>query len=81
MIVTADHGNVEEMINAQTGQIETEHSANPVPFIAISKSLLGRSQVLTSGILADVAPTVLKILGLEIPGSMTGRNLLATLTK
>lgn len=81
MLITADHGNAEEMINAQTGQIETEHSANPVPFIAISKDLLGRSQVLTSGILADVAPTILKILGLEIPSSMTGRNLLATLEK
>ena len=81
MLITADHGNAEEMINAQTGQIETEHSSNPVPFIALSKDLLGRSQVLTSGILADVAPTVLKILGLEVPGSMTGRNLLDSLSK
>jgi len=81
MLVTADHGNAEEMIDAQTGQIETEHSSNPVPFIAISKDLLGRSQVLTSGILADVAPTILKILGLEVPGSMTGHNLLDSLAK
>jgi 2,3-bisphosphoglycerate-independent phosphoglycerate mutase len=79
MLITADHGNTEEMIDAQTGQIETEHSANPVPFIAISKDLLGKSQTLTSGILADIAPTVLKILGLEVPGSMTGRNLLDSL--
>jgi 2,3-bisphosphoglycerate-independent phosphoglycerate mutase len=76
MLITADHGNVEEMIEAQTGEIETEHSANPVPFIAISKDLAGKPEMLTSGILADVAPTVLKILGLEVPGSMTGRNLL-----
>jgi len=81
MLITADHGNAEEMIDAQTGQIETEHSTNPVPFIALSKDLLGRSQVLTSGILADVAPTVLKILGLEVPGSMTGRNLLDSLER
>jgi 2,3-bisphosphoglycerate-independent phosphoglycerate mutase len=81
MLITADHGNAEEMIDAQTGQIETEHSSNPVPFIAISKSLLGRSQVLTSGILADIAPTILKILGLVVPGSMTGRNLLDSLVK
>jgi len=81
MLITADHGNAEEMIDAQTGQIETEHSSNPVPFIALSKYLLGRSQVLTSGILADVAPTILHILGLEVPGSMTGRNLLDSLTK
>lgn len=76
MIVTADHGNAEEMINAATGEIETEHSANPVPFIAISKGLSGKSEMLTTGILADVAPTVLKVLGIEIPGSMTGRYLL-----
>jgi 2,3-bisphosphoglycerate-independent phosphoglycerate mutase len=81
MLITADHGNAEEMIDAQTGQIETEHSGNPVPFIVVSKDLLGRSQVLTSGILADVAPTVLKILGIEVPGSMTGRNLLDSLSK
>jgi len=81
MLITGDHGNAEEMINTQTGQIETEHSSNPVPFIVLSKDLLGRSQVLTSGILADVAPTVLKILGLEVPGSMTGRNLLDSLAK
>lgn len=76
MIITADHGNAEEMIDSTTGEIETEHSANPVPFIAISKALMGHPQVLTSGILADVAPTILKLLGLEVPGVMTGRNLL-----
>lgn len=81
MLITADHGNVEEMIDAQTGQIETEHSTNPVPFIVLSKDLLGRGQVLTSGILADVAPTILKILGLEVPGSMTGHNLLDSLER
>lgn len=76
MMITADHGNAEEMIEGQTGEIETEHSANPVPFIAISKALAGRAQTLTSGILADVAPTILKALRLEVPTSMTGRNLL-----
>lgn len=79
MLITADHGNVEEMIDSQTGEIETEHSGNPVPFIAISKDLMGKNQTLTTGILADVAPTVLKILGLEVPTTMTGRNLLDSL--
>jgi len=79
MIVTADHGNAEEMIDAGTGEIETEHSANAVPFVAISKNLTGKVQALTAGILADVAPTILKSLALEIPGSMTGRNLLDSL--
>jgi 2,3-bisphosphoglycerate-independent phosphoglycerate mutase len=77
MLITGDHGNAEEMIDAQTGEIETEHSSNPVPFLAISKNLMGKSQTLTTGILADLAPTILKILGLEIPSSMTGSDLLA----
>ncbi len=77
-IITADHGNAEEMINVKTNQIDTEHSANPVPFIAISKKLMGKPVMLTSGILADVAPTVLALLGLSKPHQMTGRNLLQT---
>ncbi|KKQ91679.1 MAG: phosphoglyceromutase, phosphoglycerate mutase [Microgenomates group bacterium GW2011_GWC1_39_7b] len=79
MIVTSDHGNCEQMIDSQTGEIETEHSANPVPFIAISKYLEGKPVTLTSGILADVAPTVLNVLGIQVPGNMTGRNLLESL--
>lgn len=79
LIISADHGNVEEMINNQTGQIDTEHNANPVPFIVISKELLGKSQTLASGILADIAPTILSILGIDKPSSMTGRSLLAGL--
>lgn len=77
MLVTGDHGNAEEMINPQTGQIDTEHNGNPVPFIAISKDLMGRAQTLPSGILADVAPTTLALLGIAQPSQMTGKNLLA----
>ncbi len=80
MIITADHGNAEEMIDSKTGQIETEHSNNPVPFVVISKNLFGKQRILQRGILADVAPTILKILGLEVPSSMTGRNLLEGLS-
>jgi 2,3-bisphosphoglycerate-independent phosphoglycerate mutase len=76
MLVTADHGNVEEMIDSVTGAIETEHSSNPVPFVAVEQKFTGNAQTLTSGILADVAPTILKALGLEVPSTMTGRNLL-----
>jgi 2,3-bisphosphoglycerate-independent phosphoglycerate mutase len=65
------------MINNQTGQIDTEHNGNPVPFIVVSKDLLGRGQTLQSGILADVAPTILSILGIQKPSSMTGRDLLS----
>lgn len=76
MIITADHGNVEEMINKTTGAIGTEHSTNPVPFALISQKAMGNPVTLTSGILADIGPTVLKLLGLSVPGNMTGRNLL-----
>ncbi|OGM01917.1 phosphoglycerate mutase (2,3-diphosphoglycerate-independent) [Candidatus Woesebacteria bacterium GWA1_41_8] len=76
LVITADHGNAEEMINLKTGGVDTEHSINPVPFIAINNELLGKSQNLTSGILADVAPTVISLLGLTIPTPMTGRDLL-----
>jgi 2,3-bisphosphoglycerate-independent phosphoglycerate mutase len=76
MLITADHGNVEEMINSVTGVIETEHSDNPVPFIVVSQKTVGKAITLTSGILADSAPTILKILDIPIPSSMTGRNLL-----
>ena len=76
LVITADHGNCEEMIDAQSGQIETEHSSNPVPLIVISKDFTGRGETLPSGILADVAPTILNLLGLTVPTQMTGRNLL-----
>lgn len=76
MLITADHGNVEEMIDSTTGAIETEHSGNPVPFAVVSQKTVGNSVTLTSGILADIAPTVLKILGLSVPSVMTGRSLI-----
>ena len=76
VVITADHGNVEEKINLGTGQISTEHTVNPVPFIAVSKELQGKYTKLQSGILADVAPTVLSVMGIPVPPEMTGRNLL-----
>lgn len=75
-IITADHGNVEEMINPITGGIDTEHSINPVPLILASKAYQGNCQELPSGILADVAPTVLKILEIPKPGEFSGRSLI-----
>lgn len=77
LVITADHGNAEEMINLQTGGIDTEHSINRVPFVVISKRLMGKGYKLRSGILADVAPTILSMLDIMKPASMTGRNLLA----
>lgn len=75
-IVTADHGNVEEMINLLTGGVDTEHSANPVPFILIDKAYQGSLKGLPSGILADVAPTVLKLMNIPKPNDFTGRSLI-----
>ena len=76
MFVTADHGNVEQKINPKTGQISTEHTDNPVPFLAISKAFEGKYIRLPSGILADVAPTILATMGIPKPANMSGRNLL-----
>jgi 2,3-bisphosphoglycerate-independent phosphoglycerate mutase len=87
MMITADHGNAEAKFNMQTGSISKEHTANPVPFIIVGKEFEGRrigsqdayggdlSLVQPQGILSDVAPTVLKIMGLEKPDAMTGRSL------
>lgn len=77
-IVTADHGNVEEMIGP-SGEMDTEHSTFPVPFIMVDKQFENRPIELPVGKLADIAPTILSMLGLSIPSEMTGKNLLADL--
>lgn len=74
IFITADHGNAEEMLDPH-GKPDTEHNANKVPFIAIGKTFMNFNQTPEAGILADVAPTILKYLGLEIPSEMTGRPL------
>ncbi|PIR58927.1 MAG: 2,3-bisphosphoglycerate-independent phosphoglycerate mutase [Candidatus Pacebacteria bacterium CG10_big_fil_rev_8_21_14_0_10_56_10] len=76
VLITADHGNAEEMIDADTGQVSTSHTTNPVPLMIIHHQYAHRTTTLPSGILADVAPTMLKLMGLEQPESMTGRALL-----
>jgi 2,3-bisphosphoglycerate-independent phosphoglycerate mutase len=76
VLITADHGNAEEMINNETGGVDTEHSTYPVPLMIIGKQFGGKSVMLPTGILADIAPTMLKILGISKPNSMTGRALI-----
>jgi 2,3-bisphosphoglycerate-independent phosphoglycerate mutase len=71
-VVTADHGNAEHMLEPD-GSPNTAHSLNPVPLIVTAAGLQLRSE---GGILADVAPTVLELLGIEQPAAMTGRTLL-----
>ena len=78
-LITADHGNVEEMIDLETNKPDTKHSTNPVPFIVLHKKFNQGGRVLPRGILADIAPTILGLLQIEKPGLMTGRNLLEML--
>lgn len=73
VLITADHGNVEELLNLVTGEMDTKHSVNPVPFIHVNKE--GTKRELQFGMLADLAPTVLALLGIDTPEGMTGRNL------
>jgi len=73
VMVTADHGNAEKMVDA-SGKPHTAHTVNRVPFVLVDNRR--RSNSLRSGILADIAPTILDILGIEPPEEMTGRSLL-----
>ena len=72
LVVTADHGNAEKMLTRKINQPHTAHTGNPVPFIVVEKelNLSGR------GKLADVAPTILQIMGVEKPKAMTGESLI-----
>lgn len=74
LLITADHGNSEEMINRETGAVDTKHSTFPVPFILVGQEFEG-NQVLEEGILGDVAPTMLKLMGISQPAEMTGKSL------
>jgi 2,3-bisphosphoglycerate-independent phosphoglycerate mutase len=71
-IITADHGNAEQMIDPVTGQIFTAHTTNPVPVILIGDH---RCKLRGSGSLRDIAPTMLGLLGLRKPEQMTGQDL------
>lgn len=69
LIVTADHGNVEQMVNPVSGSPDTEHTTNPVPFILVSNKLKG-AQLISNGALCNIAPTVLQILNIQKPAEM-----------
>jgi len=75
IIITADHGNAEEMIDLKTGEICTTHTSNPVPFILFGPDLKS-IQLRNGGSLPDVAPTVLEILGEPQPAMMKGQSLI-----
>jgi 2,3-bisphosphoglycerate-independent phosphoglycerate mutase len=74
LFITADHGNAEELINLQTGKVDTEHSTSMVPLIVYHPTI--NNFKLNRGKLGDVAPTILKLLEIEKPHLMTGNNLI-----
>jgi 2,3-bisphosphoglycerate-independent phosphoglycerate mutase len=89
LIVTADHGNVEQMINVKTREIDKDHTANPVPFLLVGKDFklaapntggfMSLAAQVPSGVVSDIAPTILALYGIGKPEEMTGINLLDTL--
>ncbi len=86
LIITSDHGNIEEMLNPMTAQIETQHDPNPVPFYLMAPEFKNRkfanwknlsSEV--TGVLSDIAPTILELMGIPKPPEMNGESLLQSI--
>ena len=75
VILTADHGNAEQMWDRERDQPHTAHTRNPVPVLLIDRALEGRGLALRDGSLRDVAPTLLALSGVPAPAEMTGRDL------
>ena len=74
MLVTADHGNCEMMVDPVTGQPHTAHTLGPVPFVLADPAFRG-ARLRADGVLADVAPTALQVMGLAKPPEMKGLGL------
>jgi 2,3-bisphosphoglycerate-independent phosphoglycerate mutase len=75
LLITADHGNAEQLVEYDTGKPFTAHTTNPVPLYLIAPKL-AQARLRTDGILADVAPTILQVLGIQQPKDMSGKSLL-----
>jgi 2,3-bisphosphoglycerate-independent phosphoglycerate mutase len=76
LVITADHGNAEMMRDPETGEPHTAHTLNPVPFVVVNPPAeIGQVE---NGRLSDIAPTLLEILGLTKPASMTGHSLISS---
>ena len=73
MLITADHGNVEQMHDHDSGQVHTQHTTELVPFIYVGPT---QAVISEGGVLADVAPTLLHLMHLPVPQEMQGRNLI-----
>jgi len=74
LIITADHGNIEELIDLETGQVDTSHSTHPVPFIIINNNISKNTKV-RRGLLADIAPTILRMMNIKKPKEMNSKTL------
>ena len=74
LFICADHGNAEQLIDYETGEPYTAHTTNPVPFILVNADPVYKLR--ENGCLADIAPTLLELMGLEQPAEMTGKSLL-----
>ena len=87
LLITADHGNIEELKNINTGQIDTEHSTNPVPLWFVtpnnhknkSPEEIKQEESEIGGLLSDISPTVLDAMGIPKPPEMSGESLLPML--
>lgn len=91
LLLTADHGNCEQMINPKTGDIDKDHTTNPVPFLLVANDFklklpgrqgyVGLSGLVPEGVICDIAPTILELFGLPRPKEMTGVDLMEILIK
>lgn len=87
LLITADHGNIEEITNYHTGQVDTEHSSNPVPLWFVTPNNhrkkesdeIMRQKGEVGGLLSDVTPTILELMNIEKPQDMNGESLLSSL--
>ncbi|MDO8669217.1 MAG: 2,3-bisphosphoglycerate-independent phosphoglycerate mutase [Candidatus Buchananbacteria bacterium] len=76
LIITADHGNLEYMLDVKTREVVTEHTSNPVPFILIDNGALRHKKLKAGGCLSDIAPTILKIFDIKKSKLMKGDSLI-----
>ncbi len=75
LLITADHGNIEQMIDYATGEPHTAHTTNPVPLYYVA-NMENQKYKVQNGMLADLMPTILNLMKLPIPKEVTGKNLL-----
>lgn len=75
VVITADHGNAEELLDPKTGDMDTSHNINPVPLVVLSADPAFQQPLRQTGGLADVAPTILSMMQLPTPPEMTGQSL------